>query len=98
MRTVKLLILILAVAASSFAIEYHGLVSVDDYYSDDSSSAYKFNILTTRLRLDVDKLNQAGTLSFHFDGRERNNLGSKDYSSSIKNERIDTISLEYLGP
>lgn len=80
------------------AADYHGLVSIEDYYSNDSSSAYEFNFLTTRLRLDVDKLNKAGTLSLHFDGRERNNLGTKDYSSSIKNERIDTLNLEYLGP
>jgi hypothetical protein len=82
---------------AALGAEYHGLVSVDNYYASDSSAAYDLNLLTTRLRLDVDKLNEAGTLSFHFDGRERNNLGSKDYSSSIKNERIDTLNLEYVG-
>lgn len=77
--------------------EYHGLVSMENYYSRDSSSAYDFNFLTTRTRLDVTKMNEAGSLSLHFDGRERNNLGSKDYSSNIKSERIDTLNLEYTG-
>lgn len=97
MRIFKLPILILVLAANSFAAEYHGLVSVEDYYSKDTSSAYDFNILTTRLRLDVDKLIETGNLSIHFDGRERNNLSSKDYSST-KNERIDTLNIEYMGP
>lgn len=78
--------------------EYHGLISVEDYYSNDSSSSYDFNFLTTRLRLDATKLNSSGTLSFHFDGRERNNLGSHDYNSSIPNERIDVLDFEYNAP
>ena len=77
--------------------EVHGIISVEDYFSKDSSSAYDFNILTTRTRLDATKLNTAGTLGFHFDGRERNVLASKDYNSSIKSERIDTLNLEYAG-
>lgn len=80
-----------------YGAEYHGLISFEDYYSNDSSSAYDFNFLTTRIRLDADKLNSAGNLSFHFDGRERMNFGSKDYNRNIKNERIDTMNLEYTG-
>lgn len=91
-------VLFTSAMADAHGAEYHGLVSMEDYYSSDSSAAYEFNLLTTRLRLDVDKLNQSGTLSFHFAGRERNNLGSQDYSSNIRNERIDTVNLEYLGP
>ncbi len=96
-KIVLALIFILAQASLLFGAEYHGVVSVEDYYSSDSSSAYNFNFLTTRLRFDAAKLNEAGTLSFHFDGRERNNLGTKDYNKTyIKNERIDTLNFEYL--
>ena len=91
-----ILTIILIAPSISSGAEYHGLVSVEDYYSSDSSSAYNFNFLTTRMRLDAVKLNEAGNLSFHFDGRERNNLGTKDYNSKyIKNERIDRLNLEY---
>lgn len=76
-------------------MEYHGLVSMDDYYSNESGSNYDFHLITTRMRLDASKLNKAGNLAFHFEGRERNNLGSRDYSSSISNERIDTMNIEY---
>ncbi|MBI3599078.1 MAG: hypothetical protein HY097_00315, partial [Nitrospinae bacterium] len=98
MRKILLtLIFLLSSLSLVFGAEYHGVVSVEDYYSSDSSSAYNFNFLTTRLRLDATKLNEAGNLSFHFDGRERNNLSTKDYNKTyIKNERIDTLNLEYL--
>ncbi len=75
--------------------EYHGLVSMDDYYSSDSASTYDFHLLTTRVRLDADKLNKAGNIAFHFEGRLKSNLGSEDYSSSTSNERIDTMNIEY---
>lgn len=78
-------------------VEYKGLVSIDDYYSNESGSTYDFHLLTTRIRLDATKLNNAGNLSFHFEGRERNNLGSRDYSSNLSNERIDTMNIEYTG-
>src|SRR3990172_11717574 len=77
--------------------EYHGLVSMDDYYSNDSSSTYDFHLLTTRVRLDAGKLNKAGNIAFHFEGRERSNLGSKDYSRSSRNEQIDVLNLDYTG-
>lgn len=101
MKKLYLYILIIVLSSASyrceaFGAEYQGFLSVEDYYADDSSSAYDFNILTTRLRLDGRKLNDAGTLFFHFDGRERSNLGGRDYSS-IKSERIDTLNLEYTG-
>lgn len=91
------LVIVLVLSNVVSAAELHGLVSIEDYYSSDSSSAYDFNFLTTRIRLDAGKLNQAGSLFFHFDGRERMNLGSKDYNSKIKKERIDTMNLEYTG-
>ena len=91
-------IIFLLYSNPAFGAVYHGLIYAEDYYSNDSSSSYDFNFLTTRFRLDAAKLNEAGTLSFHFDGRERNNLGSKDYSSKYhRNERIDTLNLEYTG-
>src|SRR3972149_6904984 len=88
-------ILTLLQSGSESGAEYHGLVSMDDYYSSDSASTYDFHLLTTRVRLDADKLNKAGNIAFHFEGRERNNLGSKDYRSSMSNERIDTMNIEY---
>lgn len=90
--------ILLASSGAVFGAVYHGLVSVEDYYSIDSGATHDFNFLTTRLRLDAAKLNEEGTLSFHFDGRERNNLSPKDYNSRyIHRERIDTLNLEYTG-
>ena len=91
------LIIFLLVSKGVFAAEQHGLVSFEDYYSNDSSSAYDINLLTTRIRWDAVKLNKGENLSFHFDGRERFNIGSKDYNSGIKQERIDTLNFEYTG-
>ena len=91
------LIIIILPAGHVSGAEYHGLVSIDDYYSNDSSSSYDFHLLTTRLRLDAEKLNKAGNIAVHFEGRERNNLGSKDYNKSISSEQIDTLNLEYTG-
>ncbi|MBI5407381.1 MAG: hypothetical protein HZA18_06780 [Nitrospirae bacterium] len=95
--SVLFLLTLLNTAHKVFGAEYHGLVSLEDYYTDDSSSAYDFNLLSTRIRLDANKFNKAGSLSFHFEGRERNNLGSKDYNRHSNNERIDTLNLEYTG-
>jgi len=92
---VAIILVILLPSKKLFGAEYKGLISVDDYYSNDSGSSYDFHLLTTRIRLDAQKLNKAGNLSFHFEGRERNSLGSQDYSSSIRNERIDTMNIEY---
>ncbi len=97
LRAAVILLVTLLPSAGLSAAEYHGLISADDYYSNESGSAYDFHILTTRVRLDVLKINKTGNLSFHFEGRERNNLGSQDYSSSIGNERIDTVNIEYDG-
>lgn len=91
------LIIFLLVSKGVFAAEQHGLVSFEDYYSNDSSSAYDINLLTTRIRWDASKINKGENLSFHFDGRERFNIGSKDYNSGIKQERIDTLNFEYTG-
>ena len=91
------IIVILLPSGRVSGAEYHGLVSMDDYYSDDSSSTNDFHLLTSRLRLDAEKLNKAGNIAFHFEGRQRSNLGSSDYSSSSRNERIDILNLEYTG-
>ncbi|TAN60809.1 hypothetical protein EPN18_07910 [bacterium] len=74
-------------------MENHGLISVDDYYSSDTSAGDR-NMLTTRLRLDTTKINSANTLSFHFNGRERNVLAGKYYAAN-KRERIDAVNLVY---
>ena len=94
---VFIVIVILLPSGSVSGAEYHGLVSMDDYYSNDSSSTNDFHLLTTRVRLDADKLNKAGNIAFHFEGRKRSNLASRDYSSSSRNERIDILNLEYTG-
>lgn len=95
MLYIMTLLLILLTPFRVFGAEYHGLVSMDDFYSNESGSSYDFHLLTTRIRLDASKLNKAENLAFHFEGRERNNLGSKDYNSSISNARIDTMNIEY---
>ncbi len=88
-------LLLILFVKSSFAMENHGLISVDDFYSTDSSAAYDRNILTTRFRLDSTKLDEGGSFSFHFDGRERINLGAKDYYTTTKNTRVDTLNVAY---
>jgi hypothetical protein len=77
------------------ALEYSGLVSVEDYYTRDSASTYNFNFLTTRARLDVTDLDENGNLSFHFSGRERLKFSSNDYNGDIRSERLDILNLEY---
>ncbi len=74
-------------------MENHGLISVDDFYSSDSSAGDR-NLLTTRLRLDTTEINEAKTLSFHFNGRERNVLAGKYYAANQR-EHIDTLNLVY---
>lgn len=97
-RSIRAVILLFTLsAADALCFEQHGMVTVEDYYTNDSSSAYDVNLLTTRVRLDLTKLNESGTLSFHFDGRERTRLGGGDYSSSIPAARIETLDLEYSG-
>jgi hypothetical protein len=79
------------------AAEHHGTISIDDYFIDASGSESDYNFLTTRLRLDSTGLNGSGTLSFHFDGREKLELGPNDYESASGPERIDTARLDYSG-
>ena len=83
------------VPAVACGAEQHGFVSVEDYYSKYSNSLYTQHLLTTRLRLDVSKLNGSGDMSFHFDGRDRLNLGSDAYGGSGKELRIDALNFEY---
>jgi len=94
---IAILIIIILPASHVSGAEYHGLVSIDDYYSNDSSSSYDFHLLTTRLRLDAEKLNKDGNIAVHFEGRERHNLGSKDYNKGISSERFDALNIEYTG-
>ncbi|MBI1911286.1 MAG: hypothetical protein HYS21_04740 [Deltaproteobacteria bacterium] len=89
------LLMFFAVEAQA-KMESQGLISVDDYFSKGTDTAYNRHMLTARLRLDLAKLNQEGTLSFHFDGRERVNFGS--LKGSGKNERIDALNIEYEKP
>lgn len=90
-----LLPLVLLVPVGVSGAEQHGFVSVEDYYSKYSNSLYTQHLLTTRLRLDVSKLNGSGDMSFHFDGRDRASLGSDAYGGSGKEARIDALNFEY---
>ncbi|MBI5587367.1 MAG: hypothetical protein HY889_03260 [Deltaproteobacteria bacterium] len=83
-------------APKAHAMDTSGLLSVDDSYYK-ASDTYVQHLLTTRVRFDLTKLNESGTLAFHFDGRDRVRLGSKTVTSSTKNERIDTLYLENNG-
>jgi len=75
--------------------DINGLISVEDFYSTDSTGSYDRNILTIRLRLDVLKLGKGEKIGLHFDGRERISLGDSDYSSSVANERVDIMNVDY---
>ncbi len=75
--------------------ELHGRLSIDDNYSSESNSTFSRNFLTTRLRLDAIKLNDAGTLSVHFGGRYRTQLSGQRYSSLVKPWQVDTLYMEY---
>lgn len=79
----------------SHSAETHGLLSMEDFYANDTGSVNDLNLLSTRLRMDTSKLNKEGSLSVHFDGRLRSNLSSQDFKSSSKNERIDTLNIAY---
>lgn len=81
----------------SHSAETHGLFAVEDFYANDTGSVNDLHLLTTRLRMDMSKLNKEGNLSVHFDGRLRSNLSSHDFKSSSKNERIDTLNIAYTG-
>ncbi len=83
--------------ASALCAETHGLFSVEDFYSKDSSAIYDRHLLTTRLRLDVLKLGNSGKTGLHFDGRERLNLGPEDYADSTASARIDVMNADYDG-
>lgn len=87
--------LLLPVAGASAASEMHGRLYFEDYYSSDTGSDLFQHLFTTRLRLDITKLNDDGSLAFHFDGRDRQNFGS--YSSTTENDRIDAFNLDYTG-
>ncbi|MBI5598298.1 MAG: hypothetical protein HY890_01000 [Deltaproteobacteria bacterium] len=99
MAACAVIITFLAPGASTAAppVERHGLISVEDYFSTGSAAAYDRNILTTRMRFDLTKINRDNGLSFHFDGRERMSLGPGDYNSNIKSVFIDTFNLQYSG-
>ncbi|MBI5642418.1 MAG: hypothetical protein HY954_02975 [Deltaproteobacteria bacterium] len=88
-----LIFLLPALRAS--AVENHGTIYMEDFFYKDSSIEGEQHLLTTRVKLNTTKLNKSGTLGFHFDGRNRSNLGS--YKSSTKNERIDVLNLDYTG-
>jgi len=75
--------------------EATGLLSIEDFYSTDSTPSNDQNILTARLRLDVLSLGWSKNIGFHFDGRERTSIGNTDYSSSIARERVDILNVDY---
>lgn len=91
-----LLFLLFVFAKSSRAVQTEGFISLEDYYSKDSTSSNDRHFFTTRVRLDLNKLNKAGTAGFHFDGRVRNEL-SASYSGTDKDIRVDILNFDYAG-
>lgn len=75
-------------------METNGVFAVEDFYYKSSNLPTQ-NLLTTRLRLDLTKMNDSGTLAFHFDARDR--LGSRAPTSTTENLRIDTAFIENNG-
>lgn len=81
--------------APALAAETKGNLSIEDYYLKDTSSDGYQHLLTTRLKLDMTKLDKSGLWALHFDGRERLNLGT--YESSSEDARIDVLNFDYTG-
>lgn len=92
----SLSLLLTVFTADSGAMETSGMVSAEDFYYKDSN-AYVQHLLTTRVRFDLTKLNESGTLALHFDGSNRVRLGSKTTTSTSKNQRLDTLYVENDG-
>lgn len=87
------LMLTLACGSGAYGAENSGMISVEDFYSKDSSSSYNQHFLTTRLRFDSNKIRSV--YGFHFDGRLRNDLKSTGSKSSAKNDRVETVYGDY---
>lgn len=84
-------------AGSAQAYDNHGLFSVEDYYYKDSSSGYKTHFLTTRFKLDTTKLGTEGRYAFHFDGSDREDLGTSGSSTTVKRTRLNLLNVDYKG-
>lgn len=90
-----LILVLILLPVPARALQYNGVLSIENYYSTDSASRYDFDFLTTRLRFDATGFDEGDQLSFHFSGRERLRFSSSDYNEAIRNERIDRLNLEY---
>lgn len=90
-----LLALAFFMARPAGAAQVGGMISFEDFYSNDSASGSR-HFMTGRIRLDLTKLDKSGKLGFHFDGRQRSYL-SGESSSSSRDNRVDLAHLEYAG-
>jgi hypothetical protein len=97
LRLLALLAMALPVftAGPTDAAQVRGSVSLEDYYSGDSAAGTRHS-MSSRLRLDLTKLDSAGKFAFHFDGRQRFDLSGESGTSS-KEGRIDQVNLDYTG-
>ena len=97
-HSIQLLILSLPLSGVASGGTNYGRISIEDYYSSDSNSVYKRHFITTRLRYDANKFNASQSLSFHIDASLKKKLEGDNYHSSIKNNRINLLNLEYTSP
>lgn len=72
--------------------EVKGTITLESYLVDSSASSSDLHLVTARLKLDALQWNEAKTLSFHFDGRLRENL-SDGYTST--GNSLNTLFIEY---
>ncbi|MBI2414111.1 MAG: hypothetical protein HYV24_12980 [Deltaproteobacteria bacterium] len=94
-RAAFLAALFMLASSPALASETKGNLSIEDYYLKDSSADGYQHLFTTRLKLDMTKLDKSGLWAMHFDGRERLNLGT--YESSSEDARIDVLNFDYSG-
>ncbi|MBI4950134.1 MAG: hypothetical protein HY955_08330 [Deltaproteobacteria bacterium] len=86
---------VVLLGGQALSAETKGSLSIEDYYLNDTSDDGYQHLLTTRLKLDMTKLDKSGAWALHFDGRERLNLGT--YDSSSEDARIDVLNFDYSG-
>jgi hypothetical protein len=90
----SLIFVLLIYVHPAMAMENHGLISLEDFYSTDSSTSQYRDILTTRFRLDTTKIDDSD-FSTHIDGRLRESLGAHDYFTKSQHLRFDVLNVAY---
>ncbi|HAO92685.1 MAG: hypothetical protein A2X93_04975 [Deltaproteobacteria bacterium GWC2_56_8] len=88
-------VFVMLLGGQALSAQTKGSLSIEDYYLNDTSDDGYQHLLTTRLKLDMTKLDKSGAWALHFDGRERLNLGT--YDSSSEDARVDVLNFDYTG-